>query len=416
MTTGIYKTSRRTAPSVLEYLIVLLLICFSGNPAFVSSGILSKVGALVLAVLAFVLFFPRIGKHEYKIVAGWMLFLTVIFAAQYLTLHYISPLACLNFMAKMLTAILVPMVIGPKFRVIYLRLMAFFGLISLCFFFLNLCGVYFPSLIEIETKGESLFVYTQMKAGYDGSLYRNSGMFWEPGAFSGYIIFAFLLYVDNLRFLIRRHLPEVLILVVCLITTFSTAGYILLAILAVYYLMAYSKNRALKYSLLVVAVPAIIVAFVSLDFLGEKIVGQFKDIENVNTSKISYERIGSLIFDSQYIALHPLFGNGLPAKTRYSLHQEFPEELLAAFSNGFSGCLASMGVLFMLVYLISIWKNPSLKRKALVIFVVVLSLQSEYFLNYPLFLSLPYVNFAGQRLLNPSRKENKRKIKIKWRD
>ena len=117
-----------------EFLLVTLLICFSGNPAFVSVGILSKVGGVILAALTVFVFYKRITKPDWIRVLKWCAFVTFIFAAQVVTLHYVSPMACLNFLSKLVSAILIPAVMGRKFRVIYLKIMTVVGAISLVFF------------------------------------------------------------------------------------------------------------------------------------------------------------------------------------------------------------------------------------------------------------------------------------------
>ena len=68
-----------------------------------------------------------------------------------------------------------------------------------------------------------------------------------------------------------------------------------------------------------------------------------------------------------------------------------------------------MGLLFMLAFIIGIYFNPTLKRKWGVILSVILLLQGEYFLNYPLFMILPFVDF-GSKTVN-----EKHKFKFIWR-
>lgn len=79
------------------------------------------------------------------------------------------------------------------------------------------------------------------------------------------------------------------------------------------------------------------------------------------------------------------------------------------FGNGFTGSIASMGLLFMLAFIIGIYFNLTLKRKWGVILSVILLLQGEYFLNYPLVMILPFVDF-GSKTVNA-----KYKFKLIWR-
>lgn len=410
------QAASRGRLSAWEYALVLLMICFSGNPAFTYVGIFSKAGGVMLVAFTLFAFWKRIGKKEWKRVAAWQAMLALIFVMQFINLHYVSPLACINFMSKVAAAMLIPCALGRKFRVLYLKIMTVTGAISLVFFALNLCGIYFPSLFTLDQPMETVIVYTQRKAGYVGSsMYRNSGMFWEPGAFAGYIILAFLLYIDDMKLLVRKHLPSVIILLICLVTTFSTAGYLLVVIMSFYYVFLEIRHKILIVPVLAVLIPALAVLFVNSEFLGEKILRQFEDITTMNPDSLNYERVGSLVFDAQYIALHPLFGNGLANKTRFALHQQFSDELLSAFSNGFSGCLASMGIIFMLMYLAALYRNPTVNRKWLLMGTVILALQSEYFLNYPLYLSLPFMDFCSRSVRKGVEMHRRKKIRLVWK-
>src|SRR5690606_563550 len=71
-----------------------------------------------------------------------------------------------------------------------------------------------------------------------GQIFRSSSIFWEPGAFSIYICLA--LYFE--LFVIKnKSLKRIIVLILSLITTFSTTGYIVFMFMIVIFLFKKQK-------------------------------------------------------------------------------------------------------------------------------------------------------------------------------
>lgn len=406
----------RISQRYVDDFLILLLYCISGNPAFTHTQALGKViFGLALVIILIVSRF-KIKKTALKQAALWLLLLGVIFFAQFLQFRFITVPGSLNFAVKMLCAIFLASYLGDRFPTAAIRVMSIICLISLVFFLINLTGVRFQSPIKISTKGESLIVYTQTWMDpVKREIFRNSGMFWEPGAFAGYIVATLLLFVDNIEALWRNHLRQFIILSIALLTTFSTTGYITFFLLILLFLLKWgtnNKKRFISYVLVAVIALSGVFAYIRLDFLGEKIQHQFRDAEQMTENDISDSRFGSIVVDLPYIVSHPVFGNGLAQSTRLRFHLGvFDEEDLDGLGNGFSGCIASMGGLFMIAFLLAIGFNRSLKAQWLVIIMVIALLQGEYFLNYPFFMMFPFIHFnmdLKQRIIRG------RRIKFSW--
>lgn len=104
---------------------------------------------------------------------------------------------------------------------------------------------------------------------------------------------------------------------------------------------------------------------------------------------ISASRFGALRMDLQYIADQPLFGNGLNIKTRFRFHPWITEDI--GHGNGMSNFLAYWGIPFFLFWLFCVYKFArKVSDSSLISFfsllIIVLILQGEQFLNFPLFL------------------------------
>lgn len=138
-------------------------------------------------------------------------------------------------MAKFLTGFCIAVLLGRRFKDAYLSVMTVLCVISLFFFFLQLTGFTIPSLLP-STSASSIGIYTiQTPSEYSNYRLRNCGMFWEPGAFAGYINVAFMLFINNLSELFRKHRGKVVILLLALLSTLSTTGYVCFGLIMLFY-------------------------------------------------------------------------------------------------------------------------------------------------------------------------------------
>ncbi len=399
----------------MDDVMMLLMFCISGNPAFTLTQPLGKVIYGISLVIFLVVSGFKIKQAALKQSAIWIALTGIIFVTQYLQFGYITILGSLNLVVKILCAILLASYLGDRLPRTALRVMTGICAVSLIFYAINLTGVRFHSPIKITTKGESLIIYTQTwEDPYDGEIFRNSGFFWEPGAFAGYIMAVLLLFVDQVKLLFSKYKWHFAILTLALLSTTSTTGYITYALLMMFFIFQWGlkgKHRIFAFLAAGMIVAGTAFAFTHFDFLGQKLRKEMMATENQKDSDVNFSRMGSLIFDMQYILSHPVFGNGLAGVTRFRYHLgTYDEEDLSGFGNGFSGCIASMGLLFMLAYLVSIGANGTLRARWVVILLIILLLQGEYFLNYPFYLMFPFIQY-GPHL---PKKKKKYKLKLRW--
>lgn len=379
------KTKKRTR----ELLIMVLLILVSGSPVL-NTPILFGVLGLVSLYYSLIRTNCKIRTKLWLYIA----FLLLVFVGQYFTLGTISYLGSINVIMKIVFGATVMWVLKERFRFVYLEVMYYFALISLVLFTLGLVGVIIPNVFPTTEVRHSILIYNALVQG-DG-LGRNCGPFWEPGAYACYLVLIPLLFFDNLNVLIHSYKKHTLVLLVALVSTFSTTGYICLAVLLLFYVLKDSKHKILSYVfLLPLVIGGIVYAYTSLDFLGAKVNEQFVDSQG-QYGEFSSTRVGSLLFDLYYIEKHPMFGNGLIEQTRYADHRHLWGMNLG-HGNGFSNYIAQMGLVAMFVYLLLLYKNVKGNSfsKWGVVLVVILLLQGEQLLNYPLFLSLPFVIYSN---------------------
>jgi len=321
--------------------------------------------------------------------------------------------ASLGFIVKLGIALLAVRLI-PDFSRRYVFLMYLLSLTSFIFWVPYFLGMDMRSLlssIQLPLRKNSDFFNIGIHHFYeefDGAI-RNMGMFWEPGAFAGYLVLAlFLLIRDEQNFsLSSRRAP---VLIAALLSTQSTTGYITFIVLVVFsgYNSNWIKNSSAKYVLLPATLIIIITSayfiFNKVDFLGEKIIGQFEETAmGTDASRIS--RFGNFLYDMESFVERPLIGWGANPETRSSFDEEVLD-LVAGQGNGLTGFAVRYGLTGLLVFLgFFAYNTKRISGSAQIMLcglvVVCLLLNGEQFLNYPMFFTLMFLpQIAPKRLTN----------------
>ena len=370
-----------------------LLLCLSGNPFFPE-----VFTDWIYLGFAAVLFFMHRGKmtaDRLRLVdfKKWVIGFIVLFVAQFIYISPVSIPADINFLAKFFIAFIISCILGAKFRYAYLRAITFTAAVSLVFFTIfYLTG--WNTGLQIE-RNTSILIYNHVEGNldYDGTI-RNSGMFWEPGAFQGYINLVPLMFINELRQLWKQERRSCIILLLALITTFSTTGYMVFMLIIGAVFIKESKNIVLKGIIGAVVVAGSIYAITSFEFLGEKMQGQFEDATTIQQGDVSWSRFGAAVVDSYEIARNPITGNGFMMEARY------PKlgDLMSGSGNGFTGAVNAFGIIAILFYIMNLYiRAPGISKidKYIFTIAIVLLLQGEFFLSYPLFWGLLFIRYQN---------------------
>lgn len=385
---------------------MFLLLAFSGNPLFTDMPY-SKVLLSVFAVVFFAYAHLQ-GKAILRLkpvgrLVGIMAFFLFLCLCHLIAFDFVSWEGVLGFLLKLVIAYSALHYYHSRkesFELIYVRVMATLSMLSLPLFALN----FFRHVgIQLEkTTQKSTFFYTSHDT--TAEFVRNSGMFWEPGAFAGYLILAFLFMVAlNGRFQIGPYKRQFLWLFVGILTSLSTTGYLVFGLIAaVYFLTNYSFGKFIIAPLFGVLMVS---AFSNLDFLQAKILEQYEEATEMGRYDVSNTRFGALNMDLEYIKSSPWFGNGLHYSTRYRFHPWVTEDI--GHGNGMSNYVAFWGAPIFIFWLWAVY--IFFKRKlangllaATSLLIILLMLQGEQFLNHPLFLIFYTISMFH---LNTSRNE-----------
>lgn len=398
------------SPGLLKlYLPLFFLICLSGNPFFTLQD--NYKNLLVIYTIFFSLYvYKELGWLIPMKIVEWQLgligFIVIILLFQKDNLGFVSYPGAFALILKIILGLFTILYYDlRKIDILdtYIKILSFIVILSIPFFILNQFG-YYGFGINTVSEIRSFILFTSTEFTSDEIIPRVSGMFWEPGAYAGYLILALMfVFLKNGKFTIGPYKKEVFIIICGLISSQSTTGYVvLLLLLSVYGVQNFSWGKIIIVPLLLLMT---ISAYKELPFLKEKIDYQILMAQEMNNDDISNTRFGSLNMDLQYIRSQPLFGNGLNIKTRYRFHPEVTDDI--GNGNGMSNFLASWGIPLFLIWLFCTYKfaqNVSQSRTTAIIFIVVimLILQGEQFLNYPLFLMFFSLPFAYNNTISKS--------------
>lgn len=283
----------------------------------------------------------------------------------------------------------------PEDFYIVIKIMCIYALIGYSFYIL-LPHLFVP--LDLNGLKYRTFAHLFYVADLDfDNLNRNVGLCWEPGLLQ--LMFNLFLFLN-----IQRNASK-LLLFVCLlgvISTFSTAGYMILGVNFIYFL---SKNFTLRKSLVLAF--GVIVSLFFFALVEKNITAKFNAS---NTSGIVRLRDFNIGID--LIAEKPLFGHGL-FTAKYLTTKPYVSKLEAAlfsdsylktfgemsggYTNGLLGLLSWFGlpVGFILFYLF--YKNRVIDRNnksALVVFIIfIITFISEPVTYTSLFLLFPFSSF-----------------------
>lgn len=389
---------------------MFFLLAFSGNP-FITADFFPK-AVLIIYFLFFLVFVAtEINMIYIKKMVKYMLlsvfFIGIIVFFQRMLLGFISLPGVLSYLLKIMIGLLTLIYYQYKkvdFLDTYIKVISFLVIISIPFWILNQFEYYGFNIGSLIKKSQ--IIYTSFEITEKRIIVRNSGMFWEPGAFAGYLITGIIFVaLKNRKFQIGPYRNEVYIILLGLLTTMSTTGFIAFGVVLILYsIHNYGLANILVLPLFFVFIG---VAYYKLDFLKNKIETQYQEAVELNEDEISAARMGALKMDIQYIKSQPYTGNGYHLKTRYRLHPWIKEDPLQG--NGMSNIMAVWGIPFFIVWLICLfaftWKvSKSTTTTVASVFIIILILQGEQFLNYPLFLSFFFMPFIYDNILSDESK------------
>ena len=388
--------------------IIFIFIATSSFPSFI---IFRK---FIPILLPFIIF--RLVKNNQIAAINNLLkgsiILLIFSVAQYL-LGHVSLAGGLSFLLIMITIISSTSFIKDSFTSIYVKIIKFICSLSLIIWILvvivpgihdllSVIGSYLPQLITNEwlekttNPGTSLYLYYLPESTYSGytSFIRNNGPFYEPGLFASYIVIALVFNTMRTRKLLKK---DNLTLILSLLSTCSSAGYISLGII-----ILFSVSFQKKWYFKILSVAAILVLFqpvMELNFMADKVASNF---ENADFSASS--RFGAILYHLEKVIESPWVGYAggqMPVTDFDRFLGGYIENRLSP--NGLSYAFVYWGVPLALVFYYLLYKgivhclpfNISLSDKIIVYIIFLSTAFSQTITTDPILLliaSIPLVN------------------------
>lgn len=399
--------------------LVLLAIAVSGNQAFMTGPYFRQELSLLFCFSLVVLRLLSGPSKTFLRGDVVVLILSFLFISfwQAISLNYFAYLTIGGLLVKLVIAAGIVISV-PRFRVVFISVMSMLAGLSLIIHIPTiaayLVGInvfeqvgFIADLVGADPPGtnpkHNILIHNFM--GPEHYL-RNSGMFWEPGAFAGYLILALILLstvsdeISASRIRLYRN-----ICVAGVISTLSTTGYIALplALLSIQISGRSIRNDPVGRGLIILSSSIILIPIGfylwEIDFIGPKIAELY---ERAVKQEAGWElsRFGSIMFDWEYIRERPVFGWGQSLATQFSLHPKLAARM--ELGNGFTGFMRQMGLIGMAIFLVATaraFHKLGLKTENVVLTMIVLIalLNGEYYLTYPIFLALQFLHLDRLR-------------------
>lgn len=365
-----------------EYLLVFLLVCFSGNSLFIFSPYIRE----GMILFAFALLVLCVTKNKTSVLSGFLVYsIPIMLIMLYHMTFFINSQVSTNIfvLLKMFVGSVAIGLLGERFIPRYVDVMVALALISLVIYTYIVFFGLLPA-IPVMASGDSfdfgtrssLLVYTQFSSDIEAGRLRNTGMFWEAGAHQGFLNLALLLMARYPR--TKENKIKMLILSLALLTTQSTTGYVVFMLVVCTHLSTdRSRSQAVRFTLMAFFLALSAYLYRTVAFLGAKIQDNLAEVGS------SQGRVTDYINYSDQIFEHFLLGS--------SYNIQIPS------GNGFFYqiiCIGIVGVLFLMIPLYThVKKNTTTTYALWFLFSIVIMYQGEGFLSQALFLGLPFLGF-----------------------
>jgi hypothetical protein len=399
----------------IQYLIVILLVCFSGNQPFIGAAWGDERATQLL--IAFLLFLGVLYlTHRKSLLAlsdvSVIFLFLMILAVQALFFNFFPLVTIAGFIIRLFVGFASVRLVN-NFPRIYINVMYIICIVSLCFYipeylfymvgrdFASLFtpAVYLVREVFLYCCDAHILVYN---FEVPKEVHRNAGIFWESGAFAGYILLALIfLGLKKDSYEKRFYMTRLYVILITLLTTLSTMGYLVCSMVLMIHYRPGRRTVAANLGWLFIIImvsPLLVYGAIriwNLDFMGQKINHQYETAVS-QSGNWQRTRFGSLLWDLKYIKRRPIFGWGLHPKTRYALD---PKDTFMSEGqgNGLTGFVHGFGFLGLGVFVSAAWKGLHILsgnnffRSFLASAAILLMLNGEAFLNFPLFLGLMFL-------------------------
>lgn len=311
-----YKTNR----GKVDFFLVLMVFMFTVSPFF----LLAKLNLLFAFIVLAIIFFKRGYRIERKVI--FLVLIAIILISVQGFLWGFNLLTLFTYTAfAILTPYFLFRIIGINVFNYLVRIIYISAFYTLFIWFLQVMVPPFDSFLQDlknyvyinyswDRWARSLIFYTVANPEYKINIgfmdiYRNSGIYHEPGAFAYWLVFGIgLNTIIRKKYLNKKNL----IMTIALITTFSTAGYLQLFVLVLFFIIKSRINLMVKAISVIIFIILSLNLYTTVGFLGFKISQHYTAQSSVQLE--GAYTTGRFIRIRKALAVieqSPLFGRGI---------------------------------------------------------------------------------------------------------
>jgi hypothetical protein len=406
----------RASNKILNYILVFILVATSGIYYFYSSIEYVIIGVAIVIISFFILnTWQRLDRIAILIISLFVMWEAI----QFFILGGFEFQPIFGTLIRFFLAYGVIKIVDNKFIPTYINIIYFFSIISLLFYCLYFIPDVTESLIKFSNQIKPVF---EMKSefgsdwrrniiifnfhGYEFEPKRNSGPFWEPGAF---VIFLNLALFFHLTLKNSIFSKKSIVLIVSIISTYSTTGILTLFLIIAWHLYQTKIGYFLRLILLIPIVLIFINLYIKVDFLGDKVQANITEAPETTTS-----RFGSALADWYIFKQNPILGFGRNIEARYGL--SYYDPVLMHRNNGITNFLVQWGILLTILYFFLYYKSmrnyiiflkSRNKYSAIVGFIIILLCGfSQGIFQYPFFHAFIFLGLVVYKKSNTFQKQN----------
>ena len=326
-----------TCINLFDYLVILGLLLASGTTYFY----MLHAGVTLLSVLGLSFIYALRRGSVTRPTNSFLVIYSILIVICYL--RYGGDMNLLGDVILLVSTYLVTSSISFRtFRYAFFNVIFVLAIISFSFQIAYWLDFIQPALVnksDSNLYGFYLFAFHTFGGGKWGLNQHLSGLFWEPGVYQMALNMALIMNCHILslpvRFIGKTDLTKYAVIVLAVVLTMSTTGYLTLGVIKIGILLKKSKKNIVWGIMLILS----ILVFILVIKNSKVVAGKFSD-----DSGSFLVRANDTICLINIITENPFFGSGVYSKTFFSLGDKYG--LTGAASNGILLQIAQFGLLF----------------------------------------------------------------------
>jgi hypothetical protein len=410
----VINTKIENKANKFDYLLVYLLFALGGVTFFSSNSRFIQIFSIFLAIV-----FIRKKRNFDKEFFYVILFVTFIYIAQIFIFKKFDYFNYLVLLYNIFIPYAIIKIVGVRFLSYYVKIAYFFAIVS--FFFLipsylskdfRMWTEQIPLILGTDPLKETneCFIIYNYQEMFNGMI-KNPGPFYEAGAFGCFLMLALIINVIQKRRLFDK---INIVLIITLLSTFSTAVYLsLFTFIILYYLI--DKSLSVKLFFFPIIAIFFYYSYFQLNFLNEKIEQEYENAVRLGVTEERVGRIQGGMVDLNEFKNNWIFGRGLIIGTKDD------DPFQTGSNNGLTDLALTYGLFGFILYFYLMTKSLkqisyfAKSRKIFAISLIIpiaIILFGQVLYIKPPFLALmfTFILFKGWPLNNPAVYERKQKL------